>query len=66
MSLKLEVGKTYLDGMGRVIKIINYWVLENIYESDRNAVCYTVTGRLYGPALPGPYDLFTEHNPEDL
>lgn len=66
MSLKLEVGKTYLNRYGDVIKIIHYNPDAEYYPYlGDNGVTYAKDGYYY-TNCKSSYNLFTEHNPEDL
>lgn len=66
MSVKLEVGKKYLNGYGSVVKIISWnpAATYHPYIGDNN-VTYTEDGRYYVDCKSA-YNLVTEYNPEDL
>ncbi len=66
MSLKLEVGKTYLDGYGNVVKILHYTMVPPYPYWGDSFRSYTDGGLYINDDPMNPYNLFTEHNPEDL
>lgn len=66
MSIKLEVGKTYLNGIGGVVKIIKYDVTLCFPYIGNNDRAYTINGESIIYISYPEFNLFTEHNPEDL